>query len=95
MLRTFQMPLVSNNDAIIQGRVHLACEIKISSKDDNEAIYQNLGRVVVKKTVVMRSCPSTIAIFITVTLTCGKDLLNDLQWLIKVLAKTIYVKTYY
>ena len=25
----------------------------------------------------MKSCPSTIAIFITVTLTCGKDLLND------------------
>ena len=37
----------------------------------------------------MKSCPSTIAIFRTVTLTSGKDLQNDLQWLIKVLAKTI------
>ena len=40
----------------------------------------------------MKSCPSMIAILITDTLTCGKVLQNDLQWLIKVLANIIMFK---
>ena len=83
---------LSNNYVIISWSVCLAFEIEITSKDDNAIIYQNLGRVIIKKTtiriVVIKACPLMIAIFITDALTCGKALQNDLQWLIKVLAKT-------
>ena len=44
-----RFPNLSNNDVIIQWRVRLAFEMKITSKDENATIYQNLGRAIVKK----------------------------------------------
>ena len=47
-----RFPNQSNNDVIIPQSVRLAFEIEISSKDANTTIYQNLVRVIVKKTTI-------------------------------------------
>ena len=47
-----RFPNQSNNDVIIPQSVRLAFEIEITSKDANATIYQNLVRVIVKKTTI-------------------------------------------
>ena len=47
-----RFPNLSNIDVIIPRSVRLALEIKITSKDANTTIYQNLDRVIVKKTTI-------------------------------------------
>ena len=87
-------PNLSNNVVIVfvnvvPRSVHLAFEIKITSKDANATIHQNQGRMIVKKTTI-RICGNKIMpICSTITLTCEKVLQNDFKWLIKVLARTI------
>ena len=47
-----RFPNLSNNDVIIPGTVRLAFEIVLNSKDTNATVFQNLGRTIIKKTVI-------------------------------------------
>ena len=44
-----RFPNLSNNDVIIPGTVRLAFEIVLNSKDTNATVFQNLGRLIIKK----------------------------------------------
>ena len=45
-------PNLSNNDVIVLRSVRFAFEFELTSKDANATIYQNLGRVIVKKRTI-------------------------------------------
>jgi hypothetical protein len=47
-----RFPNLSSNDVIVPGTVRLAFEIELDSKDQNATIYQNIGRVIIKKTTI-------------------------------------------
>ena len=47
-----RFPNLSSNDVIVPGTARLAFEIDLISKDQNATIYQNIGRAIIKKTVI-------------------------------------------
>ena len=47
-----RFPNLSNNDSIVPRTARLAFEIELNSKDVNRTLYQNIGRSIVKKTVI-------------------------------------------
>lgn len=53
---------MSYSDVIVPGSARLAFNIKINSTDDNATIYQNLGRVIVKKTAIRISYNEVMSI---------------------------------
>ena len=47
-----RFPNLSNNDVIVPRSARLAFDIELVSSDDNATVYQNLGRAIIKKTVI-------------------------------------------
>ena len=47
-----RFPNLSNNDVIVPRSARLAFDIELVSTDGNATVYQNLGKAIVKKTVI-------------------------------------------
>ena len=50
-----RFPNLGTHDMIVPGTAHLAFRITLDSEDANRTVIQNLGRAIVKKTVIKTS----------------------------------------
>ena len=69
-----RFPNLSNNDVIVPRTARLAYNIELVNKDANAAVYQNLGRTIIKKTTIRISGNEIMSLDDTDIYNCYIDL---------------------
>ena len=69
-----RFPNLSMHDVIVPGTARLAFRITLNSEDANRTEVQNLGRAIVKKTVIKISCNEVMSVDDSDVFNCYDDL---------------------